>query len=66
VTGLDGTGIYTWIFQDQGGRTEVVKVAQISFRRPLAAMLLSEKKITAMAQAGQDDELKRIKAEIEK
>ncbi len=66
VTGLDGTGTYTWIFLDQGGKTEVIKVGQITQKAPLPAQMLGEKKITGMAQAAQDEELRRIKAAIEK
>ena len=66
VTGLDGIGTYSWIFLPRGDQTQIVKVMNVSVKRPLPARLLSQKKITSMAQGEQDAELKRVKAEVEK
>jgi hypothetical protein len=64
--GLNGTGVYTWIFLAQGDQTQIVKVANSDFEMPFLARLLSKKKITDMAQTEQDRELQRVKAEVEK
>jgi len=66
VVGMDGFETWTWIFIPEGKQTRIILTGQATSTVPAAAKALGNEKILSLLKEGQDEQLKRVKAGVEK